>query len=217
MAHSSYVLWGSSGHAKVLASLIRSRGGQLLALFDNNTEVESVIPSVSIYHGIEGFLRWRNSVSEDIEVRGLVAIGGAGGRDRVGIHGIFRTYGVNILPVVHPEATVCESATFGPGTQVFARVVVAADARIGEAGIVNHGAVVDHECILGDGVHIAPGATLCGCVEVEDFVMIGAGAVILPRLKIGEGSIIGAGAVVTRDVPANSVVVGNPARITRTN
>ena len=45
--------------------------------------------------------------------------------------------------------------------------------------------------------------------------MIGAGAVILPRLKIGENSLIGAGAVVTRDVPANSVVKGNPARVSR--
>ena len=44
---------------------------------------------------------------------------------------------------------------------------------------------------------------------------IGGGAVILPGLIIGERSMIGAGAVVTRDVPANSVVAGNPARIHR--
>mgnify|MGYP003438996805 CR=1 FL=1 len=88
----------------------------------------------------------------------------------------------------------------------------AADARVGQACIVNHRASIDHECIVGDGVHLAPGATLCGCVTLHDNVMIGAGAVILPRLSIGENSIIGAGAVVTRDVPPNVVVVGNPAR-----
>lgn len=47
---------------------------------------------------------------------------------------------------------------------------------------------------------------------VEDDVSIGAGAVILPNIRIGKGALIGAGAVVTRDVPANAVVVGNPAR-----
>jgi UDP-2-acetamido-3-amino-2,3-dideoxy-glucuronate N-acetyltransferase len=44
---------------------------------------------------------------------------------------------------------------------------------------------------------------------------VGAGAVVLPGLTIGEGALVGAGAVVTRDVPPNAIVVGNPARITR--
>jgi UDP-2-acetamido-3-amino-2,3-dideoxy-glucuronate N-acetyltransferase len=44
---------------------------------------------------------------------------------------------------------------------------------------------------------------------------IGSGAVIGPGLVIGAGALVGAGAVVTRDVPANSVVVGNPARVLR--
>ena len=42
---------------------------------------------------------------------------------------------------------------------------------------------------------------------------IGAGAIILPGLTIGRGAIIGAGAVVTKDVPAMTTVVGNPARV----
>ena len=45
---------------------------------------------------------------------------------------------------------------------------------------------------------------------------IGAGAVILPGVTVGERAMVGAGAVVTKDVPADSVVVGNPARVVRT-
>ncbi|UVK40904.1 sugar O-acetyltransferase [Mesorhizobium sp. AR10] len=49
-------------------------------------------------------------------------------------------------------------------------------------------------------------------VEIGDNVWIGGSAIILGGVSIGEGAIIGAGAVVTRDVPANTTVVGNPAR-----
>jgi UDP-2-acetamido-3-amino-2,3-dideoxy-glucuronate N-acetyltransferase len=45
---------------------------------------------------------------------------------------------------------------------------------------------------------------------------IGAGAVILAGVTVGEGAMVGAGAVVTNDVPPHTVVVGNPARVTRT-
>jgi len=44
---------------------------------------------------------------------------------------------------------------------------------------------------------------------------IGSGATILASLTIGENAIVGAGSVVTRDVPANTIVVGNPARVLR--
>ena len=45
---------------------------------------------------------------------------------------------------------------------------------------------------------------------------IGSGAVILCNVTVGENAMVGAGSVVTKDVPANTVVVGNPARIIRT-
>lgn len=48
---------------------------------------------------------------------------------------------------------------------------------------------------------------------VEDYVRIGANSTILPGVTIGRNSLVGAGSVVTKDVPSNSVVVGNPARV----
>jgi acetyltransferase-like isoleucine patch superfamily enzyme len=55
-----------------------------------------------------------------------------------------------------------------------------------------------------------------GAVKIEKNVWIGEGVVILPNVTIGENSIIGANSVITKDIPRNSVVGGNPARVIRT-
>ncbi len=51
------------------------------------------------------------------------------------------------------------------------------------------------------------------CIEVMDNVFIGLGAIILPGVRIGENTIVAAGSVVTKDIPSNSVVGGNPAKV----
>lgn len=55
-----------------------------------------------------------------------------------------------------------------------------------------------------------------GPIIIKDNVWIGEGVVVLPNVTIGENSIIGANSVVTKDIPPNSVVVGNPAKVIKT-
>ncbi len=52
-------------------------------------------------------------------------------------------------------------------------------------------------------------------IAIEDNVWIGGGATLLPGVTIGRNAVVGAGAVVTRSVPADTVVAGNPARVIR--
>lgn len=52
-------------------------------------------------------------------------------------------------------------------------------------------------------------------VMIEDGCWIGGGVIILPGVTIGQKSVIGAGSVVTKDIPANSLAVGNPCRVIR--
>jgi maltose O-acetyltransferase len=52
-------------------------------------------------------------------------------------------------------------------------------------------------------------------ITIGDNVWLGGGAIVLPGVSIGENTVVGAGAVVTRDLPANVVAAGNPARVIR--
>lgn len=211
----NYVIWGSSGHAKVLASLVALHSGRVVALFDRDPSARSVLTGVHLHIGTSGFRFWHENERDQGDVFGLVAIGGALGRDRLEVQLLFRNHGIQVESIVHPDASVCATAILGPGTQVLAQAVVSSDARVGEGCIINHGAAADHECHLGDGVHLGPGSILCGCVQIGNNVLVGAGAVVLPRVVIGDNTVVGAGAVVTGDLSAGVIAVGCPARPVR--
>lgn len=205
------IFWGATGQAKVLREALISCDSELVALFDNRN-IASPFADVPIYRGEAGFSQWEQGYRDRHQVRACVAIGGSLGHDRLLRMHWFRARGYAALTVVHPRAFVANDALIGDGCQILATSAVCTNTKLGEAVIVNTKASIDHDCIIGNGVHIAPGATLAGEVTIGDFAFIGAGAVVLPRIRIGACAIIGAGAVVTRDVPADETVVGNPAR-----
>ncbi|MEM7289381.1 MAG: NeuD/PglB/VioB family sugar acetyltransferase [Pseudomonadota bacterium] len=110
--------------------------------------------------------------------------------------------------IVHPRADVSPSAKFESASFAAGGAIVAANARIGQGCILNHNSVTDHDCVIGDFCHIAPGAILGGGVQIGDLSLIGSGAVILPGMKIGRNAVVGAGSVVTKTMPDEAVWIG---------
>jgi acetyltransferase-like isoleucine patch superfamily enzyme len=126
----------------------------------------------------------------------------------------------------------------GDNTKIGAFVEIQKNARVGRnCKISSHtficeGVTIEDEVFIGHGVAFIndayPRATAGGgrlltdqdwTVEptlVKKGASIGSGATILSKVTIGERAIVGAGSVVTRDVPADTVVAGNPARVLRT-
>lgn len=213
-----FLMWGAKGHAKVLAEIIRLNNGEVIALVDINPSLVSPINNLKILNGYQGYINWVDeikSLNDKFNISAIAAIGGDKGKDRLDYLKMFKLDGFATPSLIHPKSYVSETAIIGDSSQICTFAFVGADVSIGDACIVNTKSSVDHESILGDGVHLAPGVTLCGCVRLGKNVFVGAGAVVLPNLSIGENSIIGAGSIVTRDVPENVLVYGNPAKIIR--
>lgn len=75
--------------------------------------------------------------------------------------------------------------------------------------------ITDHNHGIAPELRIVDQGVETRTVEIGKDAWIGANACILPGVRIGDGAVVGAGAVVTRDVPANAIAVGVPARVIR--
>jgi acetyltransferase-like isoleucine patch superfamily enzyme/dTDP-4-dehydrorhamnose 3,5-epimerase-like enzyme len=124
-------------------------------------------------------------------------------------------------------AHVLPGARIGSDCNICDHVFVENDVEIGDRVTIKNGVQIWDGVRIEDDVFIGPNATFTNDkyprsrvhhpnvlrTLVEAGASIGANATILPGVRIGRGAAVGAGTVVTRDVPSNAVVVGNPARI----
>jgi sugar O-acyltransferase (sialic acid O-acetyltransferase NeuD family) len=114
--------------------------------------------------------------------------------------------------LVHPLASVSSRARLGFGVCANAGVCVAANVTVGDHVWLAPGAIVGHDSVVGDHSLLVPGAVVSGFVTIGRACYVGSRAVVRGRVRVGDGALVGMGAVVLRDVPAQEVVVGNPAR-----
>jgi UDP-2-acetamido-3-amino-2,3-dideoxy-glucuronate N-acetyltransferase len=124
-------------------------------------------------------------------------------------------------------SVVRDGAIVGAGCRIGSHVLIERGARIGDGVTIQSGTQVWDGVTLGDRVFVGPNATFVNdpfprsrsvpiaprTIVVRDRASIGANATLLPGIQVGEGAMVGAGAVVTRSVPRDAIVVGNPARI----
>jgi sugar O-acyltransferase (sialic acid O-acetyltransferase NeuD family) len=206
------VIYGASGHGKVIADIVKKSGKTVLAFVDDNEALwDKPFCGCPVWKGSSHLIE--SAKKETFSV--IIGIGD--NHRRREIVKTLEPAGIYFDTAIHPSAQLGNDVNIGEGTVIMANSVINPGAQIGCHCIVNTAVTIDHDCIIGDFVHLSPGAHLGGSVRVGYSGWIGLGASIINNINIGEHTIIGAGSVVIRNVDAYSVEAGNPAAFLRKN
>lgn len=190
------LLYGASGHAKVICSVLESLSMPIHGIFDDNPAIASLNE-----YNVLGSYKATHLPNDSI----IISIGDNKIRKLIA-NKISHEFGQCIA-----SSAICDrNSQIGEGTVVLHNVIVQRDVVIGKHCIINTSASIDHDCVISDFVHVSPGVTLCGAVSIGEGSHVGAGATVIQNIKIGRWCVIGAGTVVINDIPDYSMVVGIP-------
>ena len=137
----------------------------------------------------------------------VIAIGSNAIREKIA-----EQYNMKWATLVHPTATIGIDVDIEDGTVVMANAVINSSTRIGKHCIINTGAIVEHDNILEDYVHIAPNASLAGAVNIGEKTWVGIGASVKNNVSICDNCLIGAGGVVIKSIETCGTYAGVPVR-----
>ena len=200
----SILIVGGGGHARSVIDVIERMGEfDIAGIADVDPDARYKQYEVI---GNDGDLRAIRGAGVECAALGLGYMGRSHIRDE--LCSKLEVAGFDLPAIVDPSAAIAYDATMGPGAFVGKCAVVNSAAKIGKMAIVNSGAVVEHDCNIGDFSHISVNATLCGNVGIGKRVFVGAGATIVQGTFLGEESLVGAGAIVLTNVKPGCTVVG---------
>jgi sugar O-acyltransferase (sialic acid O-acetyltransferase NeuD family) len=204
------VVWGTGAHYTSLKSIIEQNNFNIAAYIDKNFNRTNLDFDIPIFSGVEDFLEFVDA-NNIRNLYSVVAISNKFKKIRVSNYELLLEHNVIPLSIFDKSSIIRDDTSLGVGIQVMSNAFINSGVKINNYCIINSGAIIEHDCILEEGVEVGPGAILTGKVHIKKFTQIGAGAVLLPGIVIEENCVVGAGSVVTKNLPENAIVIGNPA------
>lgn len=203
------IIIGAGGHGKVVADAAEKSGQWQRIVF-----VDRLYPRLELCGSWSVVARDISDLG-NIEAKFFVAIGDNDTRAKV----FQKTLELGYKPatVVHPHAQLSGYADVESGVLVLAGCVINAGAKLCRGSIINTGATVDHDCSVGEFVHLSPGVNLAGDVNVGKCTWLGTGVSTKQCINIGPDIVVGVGAAVVSDLLMPGTYIGVPAKMLNLN
>jgi sugar O-acyltransferase (sialic acid O-acetyltransferase NeuD family) len=203
-----YIIGASGFASEVTGYILDNSEYRIKGYFDTNEK------DYEKYRYQAPFLGKEKNFNFDLSSNVVIAI--ADNKIRNKIYMDLKERGVNFPNIFHKSSYISKSSQIDEGSIICPFVTISSKANIGKNFQANIYSYVGHDCAIGDNVTFAPSVKCNGNVVIEDNVYVGTGAIIhqgKPNkpLILGKGSIVAAGSVVTKRVPAEMTVFGNPA------
>lgn len=204
------LLVGGGGHCKsVLDTLLNKDQYSEIGLIDKKDNIGKKVLTVPIIGCDEDLPR----LYQEGYTEAFVTIGSIGDpKFRVKLFNIIEKIGFVIPNIIDTTANVSHYAKLDKGIFVGKNAVINANSFIHKGAIINTSTIIEHDCIIEDFAHIAPGAVLCGGVRVKKNTHIGAKSVVRQQITIGSNTMVGIGSTILNDIRDDIVAYGNPCR-----
>lgn len=199
------IIFGASGHARVIADIIKKSGDEIVGFLDDNADIQgNTIFDGKIVLGDTS----EESVKKYSDCYFIIGIGSNRVRKIISE----KYSNLKWYTAIHPNAIIGSNVEIGEGTVLMAGTVINIGTKIGKHCIVNTCSSLDHDNLIEDFVHISPGAHLAGTVKVMECTWICTGVTVINNITIEKNNIIGAGAVVVKNIEdCNKTYIGIPA------
>ena len=199
---------GCGNHGMVIKDIIGYLGNlELIGFLDDNKNLWGKnVDGLKVL----GNLSLENKNRFDLEA---VVLGIGDNKIRASFYNLAKFLELYLPSIIHPSAIISKNTKLGEGVVIMPGVIINTGTTIGNNVCLNTGVQLDHDNYIEDHVHIYPRAVLTGCVKVGKYSYIGANASIRDHVNVGSYTFIGLGSVVTKNIPDNVIVYGNPAKI----
>lgn len=127
--------------------------------------------------------------------------------------GMILDKGGKFISLIHSTATISANSTLGRGCIVAPSVSISCDVTIGDFVTLQRRATLGHDAVVGNYAHLNTNSFMGGFSRLGDLSTVWTGGILLPHVTVGDRCVVGAGCVVIRNVPSDTTVYGNPAKI----